>query len=283
LYSRDHEPINFDLFFNEVQKYQVAMKKSKEKAGRGMESEAGGDGWPPSYDQESVGGESWQGSWEARTWDGGSVGGTDFSPYDLDPSQSQGSFDESLDQSSWGGDFDAQEAAGRMNDGRMGYGGLKGASRGLAGKGKGSMHMQGMWPQCAICTGRHDTSMKCPNAYAVAQGFDALQGALVDADGQGLRAKVFTGVISHYKNCRSVLSAGQSFFAFFRLRWHECGFITKLSRNNDAMNSDLATIVIGDFPSDAADFLRAEAEAAGTSLSDVCEGILLAYVEEQES
>lgn len=114
------------------------------------------------------------------------------------------------------------------------------------------------------------------------QGLDALQGALVDADGQGLRAEVFTGVISHYKNCRSVLSAGQSFFAFFRLRWHECGFITKLSRNNDAMNSDLATIVIGDFPSDAADFLRAEAEAAGTSLSDVCEGILLAHVERKE-
>ena len=51
LYSRDHEPINFDSFFNEVQKYQVSLKKSEEKAGRGMENEFGSDGWPSSYDQ----------------------------------------------------------------------------------------------------------------------------------------------------------------------------------------------------------------------------------------
>jgi hypothetical protein len=115
------------------------------------------------------------------------------------------------------------------------------------------------------------------------QSLNALQGALVDADGEGLGAEVVTRVIAHSKDCRAIVPAGQIFSAFFRLRWRGCGFITKLSRNNAAMNSDLATIVIGDFPSDAADFLRAEAEAAGTSLSAVCEGILLAYVEEQES
>jgi hypothetical protein len=83
LYSRDHEPINFDSFFNEVQKYQVSLKKSKEKAGRGMEGEFSGDGWAGSFDQDSNGSESWGGSWETSTWDGGSAGGTEFSPYDL--------------------------------------------------------------------------------------------------------------------------------------------------------------------------------------------------------
>ena len=63
------------------------------------------------------------------------------------------------------------EAAGRMNDGRMGYGGLKGQSRNqLSGKGKSTGTM---WPVCSTCTGRHNTNIPCPNVKAIAMKYNA--------------------------------------------------------------------------------------------------------------
>jgi hypothetical protein len=50
-------------------------------------------------------------------------------------------------------------------------------------------------------------------------------------------------------------------------------------------NSEYVTLVIGEFPSYAAGVLRAEAEARGVSLSEVCAGILRAHAgsKKQES